>query len=274
MVSVAYLQSASLYLCLVMGCLILFLGTIGNVLNVLVFTNRTWTFRTSPCSLYFIAISIINTLHMIHGLPHRILSGGFGIDITLTSLVVCKLRQYLIISLPFMRNTLSCLATISQFFATSRQVHYRKKNTHKAARLYITVCIIFWFLHAIPYLVFYKIDTVPMTNKTRCDGFNKALSYYTSWFVYNVLTFILPGSILAVFGYLTLRNLRRLGNELNRSQVREQMEQQMSLVSYFSLKQSIRSFNSPKDVTCSSCTFTNWIYSDWCYKYVQCCEKL
>jgi hypothetical protein len=75
-----------------------------------------------------------------------------------------------------------------------------------------------------------------MTNKTRCDGFNKILTDYTIWFAYNVLTFILPSSILAVFGYLTLQNVRRLGNDVNQSQKHRQIERQMSLVSCFSFQ--------------------------------------
>ncbi len=236
MVSVAHLRSAGLYLSLIVGCLILVLGTAGNILSILIFTSRKTTFRTNPCSLYFIAIAIVNTLHMLHGLPYRVLSGGFGIDPTVSSLVFCKLRQGLVSSLPFMRNTLSCIATISQFFATSRHVHYRRKSTLTAARLYITICIVFWILHTVPYLVVYKIDIMPTTNTTRCDAFNKHLSYYTSWFAYNVLTFILPIGILIVFGYLTLRNVRRLGNDLNQSQKRQNIERQVSLVSYFVLE--------------------------------------
>ena len=130
-----------------------------------------------------------------------------------------------------MMNTLNCTAIITQFFATSHQVHYRQKSTHKAARLCITVCIIFWLLYAIPYLVLYKIDIVSTSNKTRCDSFNEALSYFTSWFAFPVLTCILPTIILAVFGYLTLRNVRRLGDYSSQSQRHQQIERQMSLVS-------------------------------------------
>jgi hypothetical protein len=178
----------------------------------------------------------MNNIHMLHGLPHRILSGGFGIDATVASIVVCKIRQCLIMSVPFMRNTLNCIAIISQFFATSRQVHYRQKNTHKTAYLCITVCIIFWSLHAVPYLTLYKIDIMPITNKTRCDAFNRALSLYTSWFVYNILTFVLPSIVLAIFGYLTLRNVRHLENNSNKPQRHQHIERQMSSVSYFSLR--------------------------------------
>jgi hypothetical protein len=236
MVSVTHLNSASLYLSLVIGCPIFLLGFIGNILLILVFTSHKVSFRKSPCSHYFVAMAVMNNLHMLHGLPHRILSGGFGIDATLTSLVYCKLRQCLIMSIPFMRNTLSCIAVISQFFATSREARYRQKSTHKAAYSCITICVIFWSLHAIPYLILYKIDIVPTTNKTRCDAFNRALSVYTSWFVYNVLTFVLPGSIMAIFGYLTLRNVRRLGTNLNNLQMRLNVEHQMSSVSSFSLQ--------------------------------------
>ena len=135
-----------------------------------------------------------------------------------------------------MRNTLACVAATTQFFATSRQIYYRQKNTHKTARFCITICIIFWLLHAIPYLVFYKIDIVSITNQTRCDSFNKVLSNYTSWFVYNMLTFILPSSILAIFGYLTLQNVRRLKEYSNQSQIHQQIERQMTSISYFSFQ--------------------------------------
>jgi len=41
---------------------------------------------------------------------------------------------------------------------------------------------------------------------------------------------ILPYTTLPLFGYLTLRNIRQLGNSANRQQ---QIKRQMSLVSYF-----------------------------------------
>ncbi len=125
MISLTHLHSASLQLSLVIECLILLLGTIENILNVLICMSRKPTFQKSPCSHYFVIITIMNNLQMLHGLSHRILSSGFSIDATLTSLVYCKRRQCLIMSVLFMRHTLSYIATISQFFSNSLQVSYR-----------------------------------------------------------------------------------------------------------------------------------------------------
>jgi hypothetical protein len=257
------------YVSVIIGCPIFLLGIIGNILNILIFTNRKSAFRRSPCSHYFVAISAVSSVHMLHSLPHRILSGGFGIDVTLTSIVFCKLRQCLIMSFPLMRNTLNCIATISQFFATSRQVHHRQKCTHKSAYLCIIVCIIFWSLHIIPYAILYEINIMPTTNMTRCATSNKALSLYTSWFVYNALNIILPSSMMAIFGYLTLRNVRCLGNNLNQHQTHQNIERKMSSVSYFFTRNIIFVTSILcEDVTYSSCIFTDLNYSCRCSEYL------
>jgi len=125
MISLTHLHSASLWLSLVIECLILLLGTIENILNVLICMSRKPTFQKSPCSHYFLTMAIMNNLQMLHGLSHRILSSGSSVDAILTSLVYCKRRQCLIMSVLFMRHTLSCIATISQFFANARQAPYR-----------------------------------------------------------------------------------------------------------------------------------------------------
>jgi len=231
MVNVALVRNASRYLVIIVGPLILLLAFIGNGLIIFVFARRTGKFRKSPCSLYFTSMAVIKTLHLAHILIYLIMSIGFGVDPTLTSLVYCKLRYYIAqATLPQISLTLECAATISQFLATSRQAYYRQKNTHKVARICIFLIVLFWSLQAIPYLILYKIKIVPVTNKTVCDSFNTVLNHYTTWVLRIMTIFIFPCSILPLFGYLTLRNVRRL--EFNSNQ-QQQIERQMSLVSFF-----------------------------------------
>jgi hypothetical protein len=233
MVNVALVQSANRYLVISVGCLILLLSFIGNGLMICVFAVRNGKFRKSPCSLYFITMAVLKTVHLVHLLPYLIMSIGFGVDPTLTSLVYCKLRYYLAqATLPHISLTLECAATISQFLATSRQVSYREKNTYKVARISIFCTSLFWCLQAIPYLILYKIKTMPTTNKIVCDSFNTALHHYTTWVLRIMTVFILSCTILPLSGYLTLRNIRRFGQNSNRHQ---QIERQMSLVSFFCL---------------------------------------
>jgi hypothetical protein len=231
MVNVALVRNASRYLVIIVGPLILLLAFIGNGLIIFVFARRPGKFRKSPCSLYFTSMAVIKTLHLAHILIYLIISIGFGVDPTLTSLVYCKLRYYIAqATLPQISLTLECAATISQFLATSRQAYYRQKNTHKVARICIFLIVFFWSLQAIPYLILYKIKIVPVTNKTVCDSFNTGLNHYTTWVLRIMTIFIFPCSILPLFGYLTLRNVRRL--EFNSNQ-QQQIERQMSLVSFF-----------------------------------------
>jgi hypothetical protein len=150
MQKVAIVQSASRYLNIVLGFLILLFGL------------------------------IVNTLHILHDLASRILSVGLDIDPTRTSFFYCKLQPLLV---------------------------------------------------AITYLILYKIKTMSETNKTRCDAFNTAMNQYTNWFVFNISTFIIQTGILAIFGCLTLPNVRRVGYDSEESHIRQQIERQMSSVS-------------------------------------------
>jgi len=228
------LGNANRYLFITLGFLILLLGVFGNVLVVAIFTSRRVTFKRSPCSLYFSAMAIVNTLHIVHGLTSQILPIGFNIDPTLTSVVYCKLRQFLAgATLPFLALTLECASVINQFLATSQRVSFRNKSTYMVTRLCIAISILFWFLHGIPFLILFKINVMPKTNKTQCDSFNTALINYRRLFLNNILTFVIPGCIMVIFGYLTLRNVRRLIYDTHESNTHQQIERQMSLVSYY-----------------------------------------
>ncbi|CAF3190493.1 unnamed protein product [Rotaria socialis] len=67
-------------------------GTVGNALNLFIFTCRTLS--QLSCTLHLIAASIDNTLVIFTSLLTRLLANGFSIDRTITSNVMCKLRFY------------------------------------------------------------------------------------------------------------------------------------------------------------------------------------
>jgi hypothetical protein len=233
MVNVALVHSATRYLSIIIGSLILLVGLVGNALIICVFSNRKGKFRKSPCTLYFISMSVIKTVHLIHMLVYFIMSIGFDVDPTLTSLVYCKLRYYLgQAAMPPIIRTLECAAMISQYLATSHKIYYRQKNTHKMARICIFLTLLFWCVHSVPFIILYDIKIMPKTNKTVCDSFSTALRHYSTWFMRILVAFIFPCILLPLFAYLTLRNVRRLTCSSNRQQ---RIDRQMSLVSLFHL---------------------------------------
>jgi hypothetical protein len=231
MVNVALVHSATRYFSIIIGSIILLVGLVGNGLIICVFSNRKGKFRKTPCSLYFVSMSLIKTLHLIHVMVYFMMSIGFDVDPTLTSLAYCKLRYYLgQATMPPIINTLECAAMISQFLATSQKIYYRQKNTHKMARICIFLILLFWCVQAVPVIIMYNIKIMPETNKTVCDSFSTAFRHYSIWFVRILVVFIFPCIILPLFAYLTLRNVRRLTSNSNRQQ---RIDRQMFLVSLF-----------------------------------------
>ena len=76
------------------------------------------TFRENSSGFYLAFMSIINVCQLITAMPIRILTSGFGIDWTETSLFYCKFRLYFLQLCSLTSLTSLCLATIDQYWAT------------------------------------------------------------------------------------------------------------------------------------------------------------
>jgi len=61
------------------GLPVLIGGTIGNILNIIVFLSLR-TFRQNSCAFYLTIMSIVNIGQLTTGLLARIMITGFGID--------------------------------------------------------------------------------------------------------------------------------------------------------------------------------------------------
>jgi hypothetical protein len=92
--TIAYLNCITHELNRYIPILFLTFGTIGNILNIIVFTRPS--LRTNPCSLYFISGSIANFLSLYVGLITPFL-GIYNLDPTQKSNSLCKIRFYQIL---------------------------------------------------------------------------------------------------------------------------------------------------------------------------------
>ncbi|CAF3967085.1 unnamed protein product, partial [Adineta steineri] len=90
---ISSLNDASKQITIYVGIPTLIAGVLGGLLNTIVFLSLR-TFRESPCAFYLTIMSIVNVGQMITGLLARILTSGFNIDWSLTSLFYCKFRLY------------------------------------------------------------------------------------------------------------------------------------------------------------------------------------
>ncbi|CAF3820803.1 unnamed protein product, partial [Adineta steineri] len=87
-------QQITIYL----GLFLLITGVVGNGLLILTFSTVR-TYRKTPCTFYFLIRSTDNIAFILINLISRIVSAGYGIDLTRTSVVWCKIRQYFVLTL-------------------------------------------------------------------------------------------------------------------------------------------------------------------------------
>jgi hypothetical protein len=200
MVSLSYIgQQFTVY----GGYFVLLLGVLGNGMNILVFLSKH-TYRTTPCTFYFLIASIYNLAYITLSLITRIMSIGYEIDPTRTSLVWCKIRQFLIITLSLIALTCSCLAVIDQFLVTSHRASLRHYSSIKWAHRIVFIVIIIWCLHGIRVILFRNISPISNT----CVNTDPGYAIYTSVYILGLLCGI-PASIMIIFGYLTYRNIHQ-----------------------------------------------------------------
>ncbi|CAF0934621.1 unnamed protein product [Adineta ricciae] len=211
--SLAYLsQQTTIYV----GLFLIVTGVIGNSLNVFVFSTVR-LYRRNPCTFYFLIRSIDNIGFILVNLTVRIISVGYGYDLTRTSVVWCKIRQYILLILGLISFMLSCLAVIDQFLATSRNANLRRVSNISWAHRIVCLVLIFCCLYGIPALIF--VDISPSLKLCMIANANYAI--YISIHVLS-FTCIIPVLVTVIFGYLTYRSIHS-----TRALVEQQVDRQL-----------------------------------------------
>jgi hypothetical protein len=201
--STEILQFVSQY-SLYSGCIIFVSGVIGNVLNILVFTQLK-LFRDNRCAFYLTVDSISSLLFQFVSIGVTILTSMYGDDATGRSLIWCKFRyilpQILILTIYYT----ICLAAADQFCSTNYRVYLRQMCTLKLARCLSFAFVCLWIFHSIVFNFFFNIQ--PLLG---CIISNPILLEYATYFFYPVLTGLLPIIIAFWFSMLAFRNVRRI----------------------------------------------------------------
>ncbi|CAF1466130.1 unnamed protein product [Adineta steineri] len=102
----------------------LFLNFFGGFMTIVIRSTKR-SFRTKPSTFFMLLSAIAGCIHLINGTLARILTIGFSIDLTRTSIGLCKLRQFINIIVPGLGITCYWLSTINQFLVTSRSARLR-----------------------------------------------------------------------------------------------------------------------------------------------------
>ncbi|UJR17663.1 hypothetical protein I4U23_004559 [Adineta vaga] len=192
------------------GIPIFIAGTVGNLLNILVFTSLR-TFRQSSCVISLTFMSALNIGQLMSGLLPRLLNTLFSINGTESSLFYCKFRPYIFHVCTVSSLSCLCLAAFDQYCATCsyRRLQNRCNNIQLAKRLEIAN-LITWMLHGIPYLVLFYHNVSPTTNKVTCVSTDFIFAQYRSYVIVLCLLGIVPVSIATVLALMAYYNIQQL----------------------------------------------------------------
>lgn len=205
------IQQYTLYV----GYFLLLTGMFGNIMNIYVLSSVN-TYRSTPSTFSFLIASIYDIIILSISLLSRILETGHGLNLSSSSVIWCKFRQYFITSITLIPFYCQCLATINQFLMTSRSNHLRQLNTLKQAYWTIICITIICLIHGIPFIIYYDIS--PRTHS--CSSTNSTLSLYLSIFVLIIFSFI-PTLLTSIFGFLTYNNVKQLNGSNNQNMDRQ-----------------------------------------------------
>ncbi|CAF1008793.1 unnamed protein product [Adineta steineri] len=191
----------------------LFFGIIGNILNLLIFTRKT--FHNNICVAYFRASTIFDSLVIIVGLLPRLFN-GFGIDPTQYSTVLCRIRFFLTYFGGYTAAWFISLACVERYLSSSRSIYKRQLITMKRAYLSM-ICVILLGFVAFGEQ-FYCIDInqnllgAPQSCYQLKVNIHCQIADSLTQFIFEIL---MPAIFMVTFGLLTLRNVHQTQNRIS-----------------------------------------------------------
>jgi hypothetical protein len=184
------------------GILIFVFGIVGNILNILILSQRP--LRSNTCVIIFLASSIAGIITILSGIPDRILS-HWDADISDTVRWVCKLRIFVTFTSRLVTFWMITLATIDRWIVSSTNPNFRQLSSIKNVLRSIFVITLFSIIINCPAIYCYetKVDDTPL----RC--FNRGQQCrVANDLTFAIVTILLPLTIIAIFGSMTILKIR------------------------------------------------------------------
>jgi hypothetical protein len=178
------------------------LGTIGLILNIIIFTRRS-LFNNS-CVQYLLANTLSNIIVLYWVVVTRIFSDGYANDLSIRSNTFCKIRYFL----TYYSRTLSTWFIVLACFdrwLSSNQARNRFNTVLFARQLIFIICIV-CFLSYLHICFLFNIQT--SSSSLTCYA-NPGIYQVFSDLQYLIFYALGPPILMLIFGLLTIKNIRR-----------------------------------------------------------------
>ncbi|CAF3405401.1 unnamed protein product [Rotaria sp. Silwood1] len=178
-------------------------GTIGNLLNILVLSQRT--LRSNPSSIFFLFSSIAGLFVIISGLTGQMLS-SYAADLTLTIDWICKLRSVVLYSSRTIVLWLIVSASVDRWLSSSITVRLRQMTTMNNVWKSIFVVLLYTCLLNAP--IVYCFEANQTQPPRPCYASTYACRLITG-LLYAFGTILLPLLLMIIFGLMTIKNVHQ-----------------------------------------------------------------
>ncbi|CAF0894917.1 unnamed protein product [Adineta steineri] len=189
-------------------------GTVGNLLNILVFI-RIRVLRQMPNSIFLLTSFVASLVQLWTTRFSTVFLNLTGVDLLKQSGFYCEIRWLF----GRMSGTITmasiCLVSINRFLMTSHNVRYRQVFTTQRARVAVIVVVLVFFIPFTPDIVYYWTPSCTSTGSPY--GYRQFIMYFSQ-----VFSNLVAGPVLALFGILTWRNLRGV-RVVQRNRLEEQV---------------------------------------------------
>ena len=248
---ISVLTAITTYVPMIINFLTVILGTLGGMGNLITFTAPR--LRSNSCVFYLLCASIFQILSILFLIPTRIALDNFGNNLERQSIIFCKIRYYLSLTLPQLVTYYLLLAIVDRCFATSKHARIRSWNELKIAHRWSLGLLILISGGTMHVLIFFGI------HENTCQ-IPPDHSYAIFFAVYLIVVItLLPHLLMFIFSIITMNNLKRSRRRLspansNGAQSRvKRLETQLILV-----RKSVRlissNLSSALDSACTSIT--------------------
>lgn len=182
---------------------ILIFGLAGNVLNIVVLSQRN--LRSNPCAFLFLTSSIASLIAIVSGLFTRTTS-GWAIDLTNTITWLCQIRTFVVFASRTVAYCLIALATVDRWLTSCSDRRRREWSSLANAQRGLIVIIIFsCLLYA---QMFYCYEANLINAPMKCYGKSITCRLLTD-LSYAFAANIFPLIVMVTFGCMTIINVRQ-----------------------------------------------------------------
>lgn len=208
---------------LYLGMILFIVGSVGAILNMFVFRQRS--LRTSPCSLYLFSQSFFDLCHLVNTLLTRILF-TLSVETYTENDGFCRIRSFTAETASLCAVSCLCLGAFDRCMSTSRTESLRRWSSHSFAHRMILVTVLFWSLINIPQLIFRGLVG------SSCIALSNNFTLYLNYFHTPVFYGVVPISILF---YLRRRTMQHIHDIQHAVVVRRRVERSLNRLLLFQI---------------------------------------